>query len=124
MNRFLKIAQDFLEENKDILTLPENANEEPNIEVQEPAGNLQSEQEDLVFPAIEWNFFTESDPTTFNEDVTALIEHLASLQVSMDVLEKAGEMIHQNQQPEMNEEQPEMNEDLNIEVAPPPEPTP
>lgn len=122
INRFRKVAQSLVEENKEILTLPKGSGEKPEITVEEPAGNLQTDQSQIQFPTVEWNFFTESDPTTFNDDVVSLIEHLANLQVSMDVLQKATELINENQQPEMN--QP-VNEEATVELdAPPAEPAP
>lgn len=119
-NRFRALAQDFIEENKDILTLPEGAGEAPEVNVEEPAGNLQSEQSDIQFPAVDWNFYIESDPTTFSDDVVALIEHLASLQVSMDVLDKAVSLIQENQNKDMiNDPNENQMEDLSVGVAPP-----
>jgi hypothetical protein len=126
-NRFRKIAQDYIQDNKDILTLPEDAGKEPNVTVEEPTNqipsgpdNSQGGEDQVQFPQTDWNFFTESDPATTNEDATALIEHLASLKVTMDVLEKAADAIRQNQQPETTQDEPadEGSNDYSVGVAP------
>lgn len=100
-NRFIHLSQDYIKEdyikdNKDLLTLPEGAGEEPEVKVEAP---VQTNEDG--FPNIDFNFFqVKVDPDKFNDDVTALIEHLAELQVPIAVLDKAKELIYQNQQPQ------------------------
>lgn len=104
-NRFTHLAQDFIKEdyikdNQDILTLPEGAGKEPNITVETPL-----ETDDNGFPEIDWNFFeAEADPATCDDDAKTLIEHLAELQVPISVLDRAKELIDQNQGPQDEDE--------------------
>ena len=100
-NRFKHLlaqdGQDILNENADILTLPEGAGEDPEVHVDESGTG---------FPAIDFNFLeAKPDLDTFNDDVAALIEHLADLQVPMATIEKAISLINENQGGQQNPEE-------------------
>lgn len=116
-NRFSQFLQksdlygeDFVEENKELLTLPEDAGEEDQFQVDNSFNG---------FPDIEWNFFENKvNPETVDDDVAALIEHLAELQVPMAVIEKAVELIYDVQGVSKEEENEDTEEAPEAEEGP------
>lgn len=118
MNRFKHLAQSYIEDNKDILTLPqENGSssvENESIEnttIPEPT----NQDDGAPQPNVGWDFNSPADPTNFNDDVDALIEHLAELETPLSVIEEAVKRIKgPESNPDLETQQPATTEESAI----------
>lgn len=92
MNRFKHLAQSYIEDNKDILTLPqENGSSSVENESIENTVIPEPSIQNNGAPQLDtnWDFNSPADPTNFDDDVNALIEHLAELETPLPVIEEA-----------------------------------